>query len=60
MVPEMWEEMMNRSNKTIPMHPAARRFHQEKFFNDISTFKELEEKISELRTNSERGDAKWD
>ncbi len=40
-----------------PKHPRARFFVESKFFDGITSFRELEGRISRLPTAEERGDA---
>ena len=40
-----------------PTHPKARSYFQRGFFDELTSFRELEGRISGLATKSERGDA---
>ena len=40
-----------------PQHPKASKFFQQKPFHDLSSFSEMEVRISSLPTNKDRGDA---
>ncbi len=40
-----------------PKHPKTKAFHGQKLFHGLSSFRELESRISALKTNKERGDA---